>query len=427
MKYLLGLALCACTFLCSFSLFNELKERYTDYGHKVVVCIPVYGQSLALADEAKRYTNFDSLRIKYNGRIISELFDYGFGFIDENIVLQHFKKLVNYNRRSYELSLYSMAEKLATELGEDTLICIFPGGRWQSSIDTIRKGTPVYQKFLFELNTAYKKAQKRGWEFFVPAICWMQGESDIVDYPGNDYKKMLKQFQLDINSDIRAITKQDNDIALICYQPNVLSQAEHFNPHDYECRETEAPQSIVELIQTDSLFWASGPTYPYTVVNERLHIDGAAQRHIGGLEALAALNILRNGDKIYGIIPKQYIVENNNITIQFYVPKPPLTFDTTTVSPVENYGFSVITKDGKDILSNVSIENNAVRLSCLKSPTGCKIRYAVNGNKYKSGHIHGPRGNLRDSQGDYQKVYIEKQKSPLHNWCYQFDIACIQK
>ena len=40
--------------------------------HKTVICIPVYGQSLALGVEAQRVTDFDSLANYANGRIVTE-------------------------------------------------------------------------------------------------------------------------------------------------------------------------------------------------------------------------------------------------------------------------------------------------------------------------------------------------------------------
>ena len=58
--------------ILGYYLFLFIKEKTTDYGHKVVLCIPVYGQSLALGEEAERITDFDSLRIKYDGRIVNE-------------------------------------------------------------------------------------------------------------------------------------------------------------------------------------------------------------------------------------------------------------------------------------------------------------------------------------------------------------------
>jgi hypothetical protein len=50
------------------------------------------------------------------------------------------------------------------------------------------------------------------------------------------------------------------------------------------------------------------------------------------------------------------------------------------------------------------------------------VRYAINGERKKSGNKVGPRGNLRDSQGNEEKAIILGKKYPLHNWGYQFDI-----
>jgi len=104
------------------------------------------------------------------------------------------------------------------------------------------------------------------------------------------------------------------------------------------------------------------------------------------------------------------------------VPSPPLILDTLHVTPPTHYGFSVITPDNKDIAKSVSIQNDCVYIQCSEQPNGCRVRYAINGEQHKSGRKHGPRGNLRDSQGEHQKAYINGKNYPLHNWCWQFDI-----
>ena len=397
-------------------------DRCTLEGHKTVICIPVYGQSLALGEEAVRITDFDSLIIKNDGRIVTECIDYGFGFIDDSVSKQHFKKFLRYRKRSFELSLYNMAETLVSQLGEDTIICIFPGGKGMSCIDSINKPNPVYNKFLYEVKYAFEESQKRGWDFLVPAICWMQGESDIIDYTNINYKKRLKQFCTDVNKDIKAITHQKEDIRMICYQSNVLTRAEHFDVNNYECVEMRPAQAIVDLINEDSLFWASGPTYPYTFINERLHIDAIGQQHIGNLDAIAVMNLLKGKGKTYGLIPHSVSTHGNDVLIHMNIPYPPLIIDTISVFPVEHYGFSVISENNENILSSVKIEGDTLRLTCSKSPLNCKVRYAVNGEKMKSGRLHGPRGNLRDSQGAFVSFLIDGKNYPVHNWCYQFEI-----
>lgn len=91
-----------------YYIYNKLYPK--DYGHKVVVCIPVYGQSYALGEEATRITNFDSLKIKYNGRIVTEKLDYSFGFYDsDSRFKQLIKRILHYDKKAFELSVYGMA------------------------------------------------------------------------------------------------------------------------------------------------------------------------------------------------------------------------------------------------------------------------------------------------------------------------------
>ena len=384
-----------------------------DYGHKVVVCIPVYGQSYALGEEAVRITDFDSLRIKYNGRIVTEKLDYTFGYFDHSSQFKQWvKRILHYDKKAFELSVYSMAEVLAQELGEDTIICIFPGGHGMNTIEQLMKPAEPYEKFIKEIACAYGKAQERGWEFFVPAVCWMQGESDIVEYPDYDYKEYFHKMYSNLNTDIKNVTHQKEDIRIISYQTSTVTKGLKYKPNNYYGTESRTPTVQMELIRDDTLIWASGPTYPYDFVNESLHIDAVGQRSIGVLAAKSALGILRNEKRNIGLVPLSYDVDGNDIRILYNVPCPPLCLDTINVSKADNYGFSVIRQNENDIISDVCISQDTVIIKCESSPSGCKLRYGINGEFMKGGKNIGPRGNLRDSQ------------MPVYNWGTIFDLSC---
>ena len=422
MRYLRKLLAIMLVLLLGVYTLLFFKEKNTDDGYKVVICIPVYGQSYALGEEAIRITDFDSLRVKYNGRIVTEQLDYAFGYFDPTSRLKQFiKRLFHYDKRSFELSIYGMAESLASKTKEDTIICIFPGGRGMQPIKELMKGTSPYQKFIEDINGAYKNAQEKGWDFIIPAVCWMQGESDIVDYPETDYKASLKQIYQDFNADIKSITHQSNNIRFICYQTNVVTKGKRYEPNHFNGTEAQTPQAQMELIRDDSVFWASGPMYPYSYVNESLHPDGMSQKRIGYLVAESVLDLLHHEKRFIGVVPIKTEIKNNEIHILFSVPCPPLCFDTVSVRKVSNYGFNVIRKNNVDIISDVSLNGDTVIIKCNESPIGCKIRYAVNGEYMKSGWRVGPRGNLRDSQGINKHVEILGRKYALHNWSYQFD------
>lgn len=386
-----------------------LVSCHESYEYKTVICIPVYGQSLALGEEAVRITNFDSLANYANGRILTENLDHNFGYFDNDDIKQFAKKMIRYQKRSFELSIYSMAEMLADSLGKDTLICIFPGGRGTTIISHLGKDSEPYKKFMDDIETAYKTAQERGWGFLMPALCWMQGESDIEDYPNTDYRELLLQFVKDINNDVKHITGQLQDVEIICYQTNPVSRAARFNPNAYECPETTVPQTLMELVRDNPIFHASGPTYPYDFVREAIHIDGKGQQQHGELVGKAAIDILKGRQRLRGLLPIGTECFDKRIIVDFNIPSPSLVFDTIHVKKVKNYGFSVITPDNYDIVQHTYINGNKVHIICSEQPKNCKVRYAINGEKGKSGRLHGPRGNLRDSAG---------------NWCYQFDIPC---
>ena len=395
--------LTAFIFLITSALFTACQK---DYDHKTVLCIPVYGQSLALGEEAERMTDFDSLAAYADGRIVTEDLDHSFGYFENDNFKHWIKKTAGYQKRAYELSVYKMAQVLADQFGEDTLICIFPGGQGATAIANLSKGTLPYKRFIENIQSAYETAQERGWDFKVPAICWMQGESDIVDYPNTIYHDMLIQIWKDMNDDILQITQQKDSIPFICYQANALTRAEQFKANSYVCRETGVPQTFANLLRDNNHFWASGPTYPYTCVNEKIHINAQGQQAIGELAARSVIGILRGKVRFCGLIPTKTVTNNDTITIHFNTSFK-LALDTVQVRKAEHYGFSVINKENKNILQEVIIDSSSVRLTCSESPIGCRTRYAVNGDYMKSGNQHGPRGNLRDSEG---------------NWCYQFDL-----
>lgn len=412
--------------LLAFLMSVVFVSCHEVYEHKTVICIPVYGQSLALGEEAVRITDFDSLSVYADGRIVTENLDHNYGYFDNDDLRRFAKKVVRYQKRSFELTVYSMAEMLADSLGKDTIICTFPGGQGTTDISHLGKGSLAYQKFIDNIKAACDEAKERGWEFVVPALCWMQGETDVADYSETDYRELLLQFFDDVNKDVRLITGQSNEVEFICYQTTSVSRASNFNSLAFDCREMKVPQTLLDLVHNIPSFHASGPTYPYDFVREAIHIDGLGHIRHGKLVALAALDILHNRSCLRGLLPIKVDCQGQNVIVELSVPCPPMVFDTLAVSPATNYGFSVITPDNRDIVQMVSIQGNSVYITCSEHPDSCRVRYAVNGEKMKSGRLHGPRGNLRDSQGDSFTITVQGKAYPIHNWCWQFDIPITQ-
>lgn len=373
---------------------------------KVVVCVPVYGQSLALGEEAVLLTDIWCLYDDSNGRILSEGLGSSFGYYEDQGIKQMVKRLIKYSNRLNENSSYAMAKALTEQLGKDTAVCIFAGGRGGTDISRLVKGSNPYNIFLENIRKSYEKAQERGIKFYVPAICWMQGESDMFDYTHVDYKKMLKQFAEDINNDVKEITRQREDVKIVTYQSCCLTRCWNFDPLQYNCYEATIPQAQMELAREKGLFAAGTPVYPFSFVDERIHLDGKSQQEVGRRHAFVVLDIIRKGESSAGLYPTLIAAHDSIVTVKFN--RGPLSIDTTNVSPAKNLGFSVITPDGRDITSRVDVTTDSIVINCNAPATACCIRYAINGTKQKTGGKAGPRGNIKAADGkrDY--------------WCFMF-------
>lgn len=373
---------------------------------KVVVCVPVYGQSLALGEEAELLTDIGHLYDDNQGRIMAEGLGSSFGYYEDHGLKQMVKRLIRYSNRLNENSSYAMAKTPTEQLGKDTAVCIFAGGRGGTEISRLVKGSEPYTMFLENIKKSYEEARERGIKFYVPAICWMQGESDMFDYTHVDYKKMLKQFAEDINNDVKEITRQREDVKIVTYQSCCLTRCWNFDPLQYNCYEATIPQAQMELAREKGLFAAGTPVYPFSFVDERIHLDGKSQQEVGRRHAFVVLDIIRKGESSAGLYPTLIAAHDSIVTVKFN--RGPLSIDTTNVSPAKNLGFSVITPDGRDITSRVDVTTDSIVINCNAPATACCIRYAINGTKQKTGGKAGPRGNIKASDGkrDY--------------WCFMF-------
>ena len=383
---------------------------------KVVVCVPVYGQSLAMGEESELVTDIDGLTNKWNGRLVGEGLDDGFGYYEDRSWKKKIKRLIRYDNRRNENSAFAMGEVLAGALGKDTMVCVFADGRGGTAISNLIKGSSPYDALIQDIKSSYEEAKKKGMEFFVPAICWMQGESDMFDYTRVDYRKMLAHFAIDVNKDIKRITGQRRDVKIVGYQSCCLTKCYNFNPTDYDCYEISIPQVQMQLIRDDSCFVAGTPVYFLDFVDDRIHLDGKSQTVVGRYNAAAVLDIVRRGDSNRGLYPVNVKSKGNTAIIEFNNSGGKLVFDTINVNKVRNYGFSVITPDNRDIAQRVGIVNDNIVIECSDNTKGCKVRYGANGEKNKSGRRFGARGNL-----------VRRNAAKLQVWCYMFDEATTER
>lgn len=378
-------------------------------GCSVVACVPVYGQSLALGEEAQLITDLNNLSSQYDMRVVGEGLDADFGFYDCDGIKRWVKRTVGYNHRLYECSAYAMGATLAQALGRDTMVCVFAGGQGATPISGLIKGTAPYRRFVDDIQKSCSEARDRGMTFYVPAVCWLQGESDMVDNTGVNYQSILAAWAADIDEDIRRITGQTDTVRVVCYQSGSMALASDFDNKEYISRVGEVAQAQMELVRDNPRFVAGMPVYPLSFYNDRLHLDGHGQQDMGKANGKAALQIIRNNGRhvTTGLVPYSLCAEGDSIIITLSTCGKPLCIDTTTVEKVANYGLAVITPTGNDICQNVTTAGEEIIIKCNANTRGCRVRYAINGTPGKSGRKLGARGNIRTDDG---------------RWCYAFDM-----
>src|SRR5262249_29942100 len=144
-----------------------------------------------------------------------------------------------------------------------------------------------------------------------------------------------------------------------------------------------------------------GPKYhlPY---GDGLHLTNEGYRHLGEDFAKVYRRVVLERQPWEPLRPSLIVRDGATIEVSFFVPAPPLVFDTSLVSDPGHYGFSYV-EDGPSVPTIVDISLVApdkVRIRLDAAPTGSnrRLRYAYSGVLgVGAGPRTGPRGNLRDS------------------------------
>lgn len=295
-------------------------------------------------------------------------------------------------------------------------------GQGSTFAEGLKKGTTPYSKLISQVTNTYGIAQSQGKKLAVPFVMWTQGENEIdVDTPYGDYVATMNQLIADLNTDIKALTGQKNNIPLIGYQI-----AKYSGSHaDYD----KISKAHLDLGLTHPLFICACPSYQFDYLLEGssggsggfiVHFTPLTRLLYGAYLGIAAKRTLVDGKKFLPLHPKKFIVNGNNLQVVYHMPfDGNLEFDTTAVSNPGDYGFMIMNGVTKVTLSNIKIVNkNTVSIDCSESPIGLKFHYARDKDKpyiLDYGTLTGrwgSRGCLRDNQGDF----IKYETYRLDNW-----------
>ena len=414
-----------------------------------VSLILMYGQSLSVGSDAGVITlkqNYSALRM-LNGNTPSALGD------------KSFYSLKAFSTLHAEDPSYGVGEKFVEAIQEENGVSVYANewerhyivlascGSGQKNITQLTDDA-LYSNVEKAITNTKNLCDEFGFTLEIPAWCWFQGEQDMKAQPNdgvaaistpNEYKAALLALQEKICASITSITGSTKRPKCAIYQPD--TQCLYTQNYNFANSYLAFNNAYVDLLKNNDEFIAVAPVYIFDPSPNNagfIHLSARSYKTLGAYAGYSIKKALIDGMKVKGVIPIDITVDGTTISIKYNVPCPPLKFDTEWVKEppltngVHNYGFNVVKSDDTELITNVSVFDDTVTIECSESPIGAKLRYGLNGDVYSypnsnyngaDGRIHGGRGNLRDSQGDYVQKEIRElgQTMRLDNWAYCFE------
>lgn len=280
-------------------------------------------------------------------------------------------------------------------------------GEGGQSIEKLSKectnGTNYYTtEFLKTINSAKDAVEAEGKTISCSAIVYMQGEYNYTNLtgagltPGTDatndkdtYKAYLLTLKNNMQADIMAKYGQSEKPLFFIYTvcgSYILQKNMPINMAQVEF-----------AMENDDVFLLN-PTY-FTPDYGGGHLSTNGYRWYGETIGKALCSVFIDNMDCKPIMPKEYKVSNDTISIYCYVPVKPLVVDTWTKEEIVNYGFRVYKNNSEVAIVNVSVNDNVISIKTIQKlddAESLEITYAGNG---RSG-----AGNVRDSD-DWHSLY----------------------
>lgn len=283
-----------------------------------------------------------------------------------------------------------------------------------------------FDEAMSQVASAKALAAARGRSHVVRAVATVHGETDHyapnTPHAGTDgtpnaiqsYADALIEWQRDYESGIKAITGQTEPVPLFVTGLSGWTDVEVSQiPLDQLAAHIAAPGKVVLV----------GPTYQLEASTDCVHFTEHGERHLGEYLAKVYAKVVLGGEKWEPLRPKAITRSGAVITVEYFVPSPPLVVDTERVAAAQDLGFKVL-KDGTplSIASVTIVEPDKVRITLASepSPGGLVLRYGMQtlDGTQCIGPTKGPRGNIRDSDATPSQHGYD-----LFNWSVQFQQA----
>jgi hypothetical protein len=311
-------------------------------------------------------------------------------------------------------------------------------GRSGNTYWCLRKGGCPYKtgyhlafaQGLEEVQSAMQLAQAAGKSYVVRAVVNIHGESDhysytagVQEFPndGSDgtpdkiktYADALLEWQDDYQTSVTALTHQTQPIPMFISQLAGWNDAKYSKVAQYQLEAHERAPGKVILI---------GPSYEFGLSQvDCRHFTTPGQQHLGEMFGKVYAKVVLEGKNWEPVRPKTVTKNGPEITVQFFVPEPPLVIDTDLVAAAKDMGFEYLDAAGAaQTISKVEVTGpDTVKITLASDVGPGHLTYAQNQAPNTCvGPQRGARGNIRDSD----QTPSQHGNFRLYNWAVNFDV-----
>lgn len=387
--------------------------------------ILIYGQSLSIGAQG----------VPLLGTPTQDALMYNTGVISRFSTPTSFVDLVERTQETIASALaHDFVKKSGGMLGRKLILN--SGGVSGERIQNLIKGTTPYNQLVNQAIWAHNQFATDGYQHSPDLVCWLQGEANMADGMNKDvYKNYLATLRSDLETSLASIRGgATRPFTMFTYQTS---------SHGYYNGTPENPPELIalgqlELALTDPNIQMIGPTYygPRAVVSGNVHHNSHGYRWVGLFFQKAIRYWLRTGEKWKPVHPTgARKINDTTVIIDFHVPVPPLVFDTSYITQLEDgqNGIEVHDSTGRlTVLSTTIVGGTQVKVVTQQTiGSGAFIATAwtpenrgpldTENNRYPEwffGPVTGVRTTLHDSDPETTDLgNFDNKPYPLHNYC----------
>jgi len=388
---------------------NPVKQVCTDCEPKDYTHLIMYGQSLSTGQESHVTLSAENVPNNY---MFGDQIWINYGNADS----QNLHPLQGTRAKNaqdiIECPLLGAANHIQLKGLHENIIATSAGtsGKSIEELSKESQTTTLYNDYTTALNIANAFVNKTSSTITCPALFWLQGEWNYVGGNGltpgsaatldkNEYKSLMLTLKNNMQNDLKNVYSQTSAPLFITYQCG--AQYTRGRELAIGMAQLEASNEYADII-------CAGPVYQMTDVGG--HLDANGYRWYGEMLGKAYYKTVILHEDFKPLQPLELSRDNTDakkVIIKFLVPKLPLVLDDKTLAKITDYGFEVYNNNARQTISNVSISDDCVILTCAQNLTGkIEVVYAGLNAVYAppvDGNGRGS-GNLRDSD-DYPAVF----------------------